>query len=67
MNYLVKVTYNPGPSKSYIVENVATHEAARAKVLALIGYDPGVPVAVTECPLNKNVPRNYSNLGGSND
>lgn len=67
-NFLVTVKYDPGTPKSYIVENVADVRAARKHVREnVIGYDPGVPVEVTECPIHLNKPHKFSNLGGSND
>jgi hypothetical protein len=65
--YLVAVKYNPGLSKSYIVEGVNSHDQARARVVKIIGYDPGVPVEVTEVPIDKNKPVRYQNLGAHND
>ena len=66
-NYLVTVKYNPGTPKSYVVQDVNSHDEARAKVASIIGYDPGVPVEVLQAPVNKHKPVKYSNLGGSND
>jgi len=66
-SYLVTVKYEPGTPKTYLVQNVSNHDAARARVASIIGYDPGVPVEVVETPINKNKPVLYSNLGQSND
>jgi hypothetical protein len=62
--FLVSVLYDPGTPKHYVVENVADHRAARNHVRNnVIGYDPGVPVEVTEVPIHKNKPVRFSNLG----
>lgn len=66
-DFLVTVNYNPGKPVSYIVEGVATHEAARARVLEILRYDPGVPVEVTQTPININKPVRYSNFGAHFD
>ncbi len=65
-NFLVTLLYNPGTPKSYAVEGVVDQCAARAHVLRILGYDPGVSVEVIELPIY-NKPVRYSNLGGSND
>jgi hypothetical protein len=61
--FLVTVNYNPGTPKTYVVENAADIYAARKHVLEIIGYDPGVPVEITEAPINTNKPHRFSNLG----
>lgn len=67
-SFLVTLLYDPGTPKSYIVENVVDFWAARKHIREnVIGYDPGVPVEVTEVPVNKNKPHRFSNLGGATD
>ena len=66
-DFLVTLKYNPGIPRSYLVENVATHDAARLKVYNILFYDPGVPVEVTQTPITKNEARQYPNLGGHNE
>jgi hypothetical protein len=62
-NFLVTVKYDPGVPKSYAVQNVQDARSARAHVLGILGYDPGVPVEVTRLPIHKNKVHRFSNLG----
>ncbi len=59
MKYLVTLKFSPTATSAYVVEAL-TPLHARAKVRTFYGYDPGVPVEVTE-----SVPRvfKYSGLG----
>lgn len=67
-DFLVTLTYGRFNKKQYLVEGVASHEAARKHVRTkIILYDPGVPVEVVETSINTNKSRYYVNLGGSND
>jgi hypothetical protein len=62
-SFLVEVQYNPGTPRSFAVENVADARVARARVLEIIGYDPGVPVEITQLPINSGTVTRFSNLG----
>jgi len=62
-SFFVEIKYDPGTPRAYAVENVADVQAARARVLEIIGYDPGVPVEITELPINSGKVTRFSNLG----
>jgi hypothetical protein len=67
-SYLVTMKYNEHLHRQYFVQNVEGHRAAMAYVLEHNTlYDPGVPVEVTEVPINNNKTRHFENLGAFND
>lgn len=51
--FLVEVLYNPGTPKMYIAEGKTHREARDHVVNNIIMYDPGVPIRVTQTPINK--------------
>ncbi len=46
------VTINTTPTRSFIVEGAEDHEAARQRVFAILGGDPGVSVDVIQTPIS---------------
>ena len=65
-DFLVTVKYDT--HAVYLVQDVSDHNAARKYVReTIILYDPGVPVEVTETPIDKNKTQRFSNLGGFKD
>jgi hypothetical protein len=67
--YLVAVVYHENKprmspwSKFYLVEAKNVYDARRV-ARELHGYDPGVPVEVTETPINENKTQHFLSLGG---
>jgi hypothetical protein len=67
--YLVAIVYHSNkPRQSpwstfYLVEADGVFNARRA-ARELHGYDPGVPVEVTETPIDKNKTQHFLTLGG---
>jgi len=58
------VTVKLEPSRSFIVENAGSHQAARQRVLQILVTDPGVEVEVIQTPIAANEKVLFPNLGG---
>ncbi|VVB50862.1 Uncharacterised protein [uncultured archaeon] len=59
------ITVHTDPPRSYVVEGVPSAETACAKLLALLGSDPGVEVDVIRTPLNVNPMEKFPCLSSS--
>lgn len=53
MDYFVEILYKVDP-RSYIICNADSHYEAVTRTRQIVGYNPQVPVRVTETPINKN-------------